>query len=109
MRHKGFRGTVNQCDQSGWYFGNIVLSNDDSVSYEGETKEALKDDFESSVDDYIETLRDREAAIVVKCSVGGVLVSSVPGKKICPHIRCKVNSDEDICGLGTRGDCEHKC
>lgn len=55
MEYKGYKGTVEYSDRDSTYFGK-VLDIKGLVSYEGRTREELKNDFEGAVDEYIDLL-----------------------------------------------------
>jgi len=56
LNYKGYIGTIEYTDENDCFFGRVININA-SISYEGNTLEELKKDFEESIDDYFETLK----------------------------------------------------
>jgi len=59
LSYKGYDGTVEYCsdDENGDYLYGRVLGIDSALIYEGKTIDALKSDFQSMVDNYINDCR----------------------------------------------------
>jgi predicted HicB family RNase H-like nuclease len=57
LNYKGYIGSICFSKPDGVYWGEIIGITD-SISYEGETVELLKEDFEYSVDDYLEFCKE---------------------------------------------------
>ena len=56
LRYKGYYGSVEFSDSDNVFFGRII-GIADRILYEGKDVESLRQDFEESVDDYIETCK----------------------------------------------------
>lgn len=52
LEYKGFKGTIEYSNDDKLYFGRVLKSND-LLSYEGESIELLKKDFEELIDQYV--------------------------------------------------------
>ena len=59
MEYKGFVGSVEWSEKDSVYYGK-VLGIRALVSYEGEDKQSLADDFRRAVDDYLQYNNDCE-------------------------------------------------
>ena len=55
LDYKGYKGTIEFCEEDNVFFGKLLTS--DLVSYESENLDDLKAAFEEAVDDYLETLK----------------------------------------------------
>ena len=53
MEYKGYYGTVNFSAADGVLFGKVIGVNS-LISFEGDSVQSLKEDFEGAVDDYLE-------------------------------------------------------
>jgi len=53
LRYKDFIGTVSFSEEDGVFFGK-VFGITDSISFEGDSVQALKNDFHSAIDEYLE-------------------------------------------------------
>ncbi len=53
LEYKGYVGTIEVSGKEEILFGKVIGINS-LVSYEGQTVAALKEDFESAIDDYLE-------------------------------------------------------
>ena len=54
MTHRGYAARIDYSDEDGCFVGHIAGIND-VVGFHGESVEELRDAFEESVDDYLET------------------------------------------------------
>ena len=54
MNYKGYYGSVEFSDEDNVFFGRIIGVND-RITYEGVDVKSLRQDFESAVDEYLET------------------------------------------------------
>ena len=54
MTHRGYAARIDYSDEDGCFIGHIAGIND-VVGFHGESVEELRDAFEESVDDYLET------------------------------------------------------
>jgi predicted HicB family RNase H-like nuclease len=57
LKYKGYEGTAEHDMQRGIWRGKILLI-DDLVTYEAGTREQIQQEFESAVDDYLETCNE---------------------------------------------------
>jgi predicted HicB family RNase H-like nuclease len=53
LRYKGYIGSVEYSEQDNILFGKVLGMSKDAITYEGETIDRLKADFEAGVDDYL--------------------------------------------------------
>ena len=56
LKYKGYYGSVEFSDSDNVFFGRII-GIADRILYEGKNVDSLRQDFEESVDDYIETCK----------------------------------------------------
>ena len=54
MSYKGYSGSVEFSDEDSVFFGRIIGIND-RITYEGIDVKSLRNDFESAVEEYLET------------------------------------------------------
>jgi len=54
INYKGYYGSVEFSDEDNVFFGRIIGIND-RILYEGDSVKSLRNDFENSVDEYLET------------------------------------------------------
>jgi predicted HicB family RNase H-like nuclease len=59
LKYKGYSGTVEYSEEDNCLFGRVIGMNTNIISYEGRTVEELKADFESGVDFYLESCKER--------------------------------------------------
>lgn len=59
LKYKGYSGTVEYSEEDECLFGKVIGMNKDVISYEGKTLEELKADFESGIDIYLKSCKDR--------------------------------------------------
>jgi len=59
LKYKGCSGTVEYSEEDNCLFGKVIGMNKNIISYEGSTVEELKADFESGIDIYLESCKDR--------------------------------------------------
>ncbi|WP_010323006.1 type II toxin-antitoxin system HicB family antitoxin [Marinobacterium stanieri] len=57
LKHKGYYGSFDVCFDSGVLHGKVEFIND-LVTFEASSVEELKNEFESAVDDYLETCEE---------------------------------------------------
>jgi len=57
LRYKDFIGNVNFSEEDGVFFGKI-LGITDSISFEGDSVQALTEDFHNAIDEYLELCRE---------------------------------------------------
>ena len=58
LEYKGYCGTVEYSSNDNVLFGKVLGING-LLSYEGASVQALREDFEAAVDDYLETCKDK--------------------------------------------------
>ncbi len=58
LEYKGYVGTVELSENDNILFGKVIGINS-LISYEGESVQSLRDDFQGAVDDYIEMCQDK--------------------------------------------------
>jgi predicted HicB family RNase H-like nuclease len=59
LKYKGYSGTVEYSEEDNCLYGKTIGMNRNSVTYEGKTVEELKTDFESGIDLYLESCKER--------------------------------------------------
>jgi predicted HicB family RNase H-like nuclease len=59
LKYKGYSGTVEYSEEDNCLYGKAIGMNKNSVTYEGKTVEELKTDFESGIDLYLESCKER--------------------------------------------------
>ena len=57
LTYKNYIGTVNFSEDDGVFFGKVVGITD-SISFEGDSVESLKEDFHSAVDEYLDFCKE---------------------------------------------------
>ena len=60
LKYKGYSGTVEYSEEDNCLFGKVIGMNKNIITYEGKTVEELKADFESGIDLYLESCKERE-------------------------------------------------
>lgn len=59
LRYKGYIGSVEYSEEDNCLFGKVLGMSKDVISYEGETIEELKADFEAGIETYLESCKAR--------------------------------------------------
>ena len=59
LKYKGYSGTVEYSEEDNCLFGKAIGMNKNSITYEGNTFDELKADFESGIDTYLESCEER--------------------------------------------------
>ncbi|MBD5311716.1 MAG: type II toxin-antitoxin system HicB family antitoxin [Bacteroides sp.] len=59
LKYKGYSGTVEYSPEDNCLFGKVLGLKGTLISYEGNSIEEIKKDFEQAVDDYLESCRER--------------------------------------------------
>lgn len=59
LKYKGYSGTVEYSEEDNCLYGKAIGMNKNSITYEGKTVEELKTDFESGIDIYLESCKER--------------------------------------------------
>ena len=62
MKYKGYTGSVEYSPEDGCLFGKVQGLFGTLISYEGESVEEIKKDFEGAIDDYLESCERRGIA-----------------------------------------------
>ena len=58
LEHKGYRGSVEYSAADGILFGKVV-GIDSLISYEGDSLQSLREDFEYALDEYLEICAEK--------------------------------------------------
>lgn len=58
MTYKGYWAKIQYSDEDGCFCGAIEGLENDSISFEGETVEELRKDFEAAIDHYLEACKN---------------------------------------------------
>lgn len=53
LNYKSYIGSIEYSEEDKYYFGKLLGTGKDYITYEGKTLAELKNDFEGAVDDYI--------------------------------------------------------
>lgn len=59
LKYKGYAGSVEYSEEDNCLFGKVLGLRKDCITYEGETINELKQDFEGAIDDYLASCKDR--------------------------------------------------
>lgn len=59
LKYKGYSGSVEYSEEDNCLFGKVLGLKKDCITYEGETINELKSDFEGAIDDYLAGCKDR--------------------------------------------------
>ncbi|HBG79736.1 type II toxin-antitoxin system HicB family antitoxin [Petrimonas sulfuriphila] len=59
LKYKGYVGSVEYSEEDNCLYGKVFGMHNDLISYEGETVEELKKDFEGAIEDYLASCEDR--------------------------------------------------
>lgn len=59
LKYKGYSGTVEYSEEDNCLYGKVIGMSKNSVTYEGKTVEELKADFETGIDVYLESCKER--------------------------------------------------
>lgn len=59
LKYKGYSGTVEYNEDDNCLFGRVIGMNKNSITYEGQTVDELKTDFEAGIDIYLESCNER--------------------------------------------------
>lgn len=62
MKYKGYTGSVEYNPEDGCLFGQVQGLHGTLISYEGESVEDIRQDFEGAVDDYLVSCQERGIA-----------------------------------------------
>jgi len=54
LHYKGYTGCIEYDEEGNYFYGHVLGLNRDGISYEGDTADRLKKDFENGVDDYLQ-------------------------------------------------------
>jgi predicted HicB family RNase H-like nuclease len=59
LKYKGYSGTVEYSEEDNCLYGKAIGMSKNSITYEGLTVEELKTDFESGIDLYLDSCKER--------------------------------------------------
>jgi toxin-antitoxin system, antitoxin component, hicB family len=59
LKYKGYTGSVEYSPEDGCLFGKVQGLHGTLISYEGESVEEIRQDFEGAVDDYLISCKER--------------------------------------------------
>ena len=59
LKYKGYTGSVEYSQEDGCLFGKVQGLYGTLISYEGNSVEEIKKDFEGAIDDYLESCKER--------------------------------------------------
>lgn len=59
LSYKGYTGSVEYSPEDGCLFGKVQGLYGTLISYEGNSVEEIKKDFEEAIDDYLESCKER--------------------------------------------------
>lgn len=59
LRYKGYTGSVEYSAEDGCLYGKVQGLHGTLISYEGNSVEEIKEDFEGAVDDYLQSCEER--------------------------------------------------
>ena len=59
LRYKGYTGSVEYSEEDGCLYGKVLGMGGNCITYEGESIDALKKDFEGAIDFYIDCCKQR--------------------------------------------------
>src|SRR5690554_6858847 len=59
LKYKGYAGSVEYSEEDNCLYGKVLGIHHDLISYEGETIEELKKDFQGAIEDYLASCEDR--------------------------------------------------
>jgi predicted HicB family RNase H-like nuclease len=83
LKYKGYIGSVEYSEEDDCLFGKVQGMNKDCITYEGQTLTDLKQDFEESVDMYLDSCRQR--GIEPRKAYNGVL-----NIRIAPDVHSRI-------------------
>ncbi|MEI7522875.1 MAG: type II toxin-antitoxin system HicB family antitoxin [Mariniphaga sp.] len=78
IKYKGYSGTVDYSEEDNCLFGKVIGLNKNIITYEGQTVAELKADFESGIDLYLESCKER--GIKPQKSYSGSLNIRIPSE-----------------------------
>jgi predicted HicB family RNase H-like nuclease len=59
LKYKGYTGSVEFSDEDNCLYGKVLGMSKDAITYEGKTVNALREDFEGAVNDYLASCKKR--------------------------------------------------
>jgi len=57
LNYKGYSGNIEYSEEDNYFFGHVLGLRRDGISYEGDSADSLKKDFQEAIDDYLENCR----------------------------------------------------
>lgn len=76
LKYKGYTGSVEYSEEDNCLFGKVLGLRGDCITYEGESVDELKHDFEGAIDDYLASCKERE--VEPKKPYSGRLIVRMP-------------------------------
>jgi len=64
LNYKGYTGSIEYSESDRCFYGKILGMAKDAITYEGDTIEALKIDFEEAIDHYLGISEERGAITI---------------------------------------------
>ncbi len=62
LRYKGYTGSVEYSEEYNCLFGKVLGLRKDAITYEGDSIESLKKDFQDAIDFYLQSCKERGVA-----------------------------------------------
>lgn len=59
LKYKGYTGSVEYSQEDGCLFGKVQGLHGTLISYEGDSVDEIRKDFEGAIDDYLESCKER--------------------------------------------------
>lgn len=59
MKYKGYQGSIEYSKEDNCFFGKVLGLVEDCITYEGDNKDTLAEDFHGAVDMYLESCKER--------------------------------------------------
>lgn len=53
LKYKGYIGSVDYSEEANCLYGKVLAMSNDTITYEGQDVNELRQDFEEAIDDYI--------------------------------------------------------
>ena len=94
MKYKGYTGSVEYSEEDNCLFGKVMGLSKDAITYEGQTVDELRQDFEGAINDYLESCAAHGVEPSRPPAAAWHTVYSVP---VCSSLSdakvCKINED----------------
>ncbi len=59
LKYKGYTGSVDYSEEDNCLYGKVLGMNKDTITYEGQDVNELRQDFEGAIDDYLASCKAR--------------------------------------------------